>query len=72
MHLCVYVCVFGIIIKKYFIKYVWTSMWYQIKMLQTKNKQNLTRENLGMAKKGKPLKSNGISSNSSTKQPHKD
>ena len=39
---------------------------------QATNKQNLSREDLGMAKKWKILERNWISSNISTKQRHKD
>ena len=41
-------------------------------MFQATNWQNLKYENLDMAKKGKPLVRNWISSNSSTKQRHED
>ena len=43
-----------------------------VSTFQATNKQNLTRENLDMAKKGKLLKRNWISSDSSTKQWNKD
>ena len=38
---------------------------------QATNKRNITRENLDMTLKGKPLERNWISSDSSTKQRHK-
>ena len=45
-----------------------TTVW----TLQTTNKRNLTRENMDIAKKGKPSERNWISSDSSTKQQYKD
>ena len=45
-----------------------TTVW----IFQATNKQNLTQENLDMAKKEKSFEKNWISSNSSTKQRHKD
>ena len=45
-----------------------TTEW----IFKAKNKQNLTRENMNMAKKEIRLEKNLISSESSTKQSHKD
>ena len=45
-----------------------TTLWTS----QTTNKQNLTQENLGMAKKGKTWERTWIFSDNRTKQRHKD
>ena len=45
-----------------------TTLW----AFQTTNKKNLTGENLDITKTGKLLESNWISSDSNTKQHHKD
>ena len=44
-----------------------TTVW----IFQATNKWNLTREDMSMAKKGKPQDKNWISSNSNTKQRYK-
>ena len=43
-----------------------------VRIFQATNMRNLTQENIGMAKKGKPLEKNKVSSYSCTKQRHKD